>query len=106
MRQSNAPSYGVNRGIDNAFDGGLVFSIVSANVAAPTMDIDRGTGGVAIGQGYAESTSRRPTACSCKATSASGRRIQVGPYMFTAPRTIILPILIPGMTAHLSYLED
>jgi hypothetical protein len=57
MRQSNAAAYGINMGIDNAFDGGLVFSAENNGTATPVMEIGRSGGylGVVIGEGYVES---------------------------------------------------
>ncbi len=52
--QSNATTYGINIGIDNAFDGGMVFSTNNNGTIAPIFDIDRGTPGLVLGSGYVE----------------------------------------------------
>ena len=49
MRQVGASNYGVDMGIDNATNGGLVFSRVSAGTAVPMMTLARDTGNVGIG---------------------------------------------------------
>jgi hypothetical protein len=54
LRQSNASAYGVNMGIDNSFDGGLVFSAVNNGTATPIVDVDRTQFGVVIGANYVE----------------------------------------------------
>lgn len=49
MRQVGASNYGVDMGIDNASNGGLVFSRVVAGTASPMMTLARDSGNVGIG---------------------------------------------------------
>ena len=49
MRQSNASTYGIDLGIDNNVNGGLVFRTVNNGTSAVAMTLDRGTGYLGIG---------------------------------------------------------
>ncbi len=49
MRQVGASNYGVDMGIDNASNGGLVFSRVNAGTAVAMMTLARNNGNVGIG---------------------------------------------------------
>jgi len=51
MRQSNASTYGIDLGIDNAVNGGLVFRTVNNGTSAVVATLDRGNGNFGIGAG-------------------------------------------------------